>query len=74
MSVEQAILDAVRALPPDKQRELLNHANSLREEIRPLKPFRSIKGLWLGLGISLSAEEIDENQRELWKNLPRNDV
>jgi hypothetical protein len=71
MSVEQAILEAVRALPAEKQRELLRHANRLRQETRPASPFRSIKGLWSDLGISLSAEEIEENQREMWKNFPR---
>jgi hypothetical protein len=74
MSVEQAILEAVRALPADKQQEILSHATRLREEAAPKKPFKSIKGLWADLGISLSAEEIDENQREMWKNFPREDI
>ena len=56
MSVEQAILEAVRALPADK------------------KPFKSIKGLWADLGISLSAEEMEQNQREMWKSFPREDI
>jgi hypothetical protein len=73
MSVEQAIIEAVRALPPDKQRELLDHANSLRHEARAKKPFKSVKGLWSDLGISLSGEELDENQREMWKNFPQDD-
>jgi hypothetical protein len=74
MSVEQAILEAVRALPADKQQEILSHATRLREEAVPQKPFKSIKGLWADLGISLSAEEIEENQREMWKNFPREDI
>ena len=72
--VEQAILAAVRALPADKQQEILSHATRLRDEAAPKKPFKSIKGLWSDLGISLSAEEIEENQREIWKNFPREDV
>jgi hypothetical protein len=32
MSLEQAILEAVRALPVDKQQEILNHAARLRVE------------------------------------------
>ena len=32
MSVEQAILEAVRALPIIKQQEILSHATRLREE------------------------------------------
>ena len=46
----------------------------LRDEAAPRKPFKSIKGLWADLGISLSSEEIDANQREMWKNFPREDI
>jgi hypothetical protein len=74
MSIEQAILEAVRALPVDQQKEILLHVTRLREESSPKKPFKSVKGLWADLGISLSAEEIDENQREMWKNFPREDI
>jgi hypothetical protein len=33
--------------------------------------FKSVKGLWSDLGVSLSAEEIEEDQRETWMNFPR---
>jgi hypothetical protein len=29
------------------------------------------KGVWADLGVSLSAEDLIENQREMWKNLQR---
>jgi hypothetical protein len=74
MSVEEAILEAFRALPADKQQELLNHANRLRQATPPVKPLKSVRGLWSDLGINLSAEEIEENQREMWKNFPRSDI
>lgn len=74
MSLEQAILEAVRALPADKQQELLTHANRLRQEIRSKKPLKSVKGLWADLGITLSAEDIEKNQQEMWKNFPRDDI
>ena len=74
MSVEQAILEAIKALPTDKQQEILSHATRLRDEAIPRKPFKSVKGIWADLGISLSAEEIDENRREMSKNFPREDV
>jgi hypothetical protein len=32
MTLEQEILDAVRALPADKQRELMDHVSRLRDE------------------------------------------
>ena len=74
MSLEQAILEAVRALPADKQREILDHAARLRNESAKKKPFKSVEGLWADLGISLSAGEIDENRREMWRNFPREDI
>ena len=74
MSIEQEILEAVRDLPTDKQLEILSHVTRLREETSTKKPFKSIRGLWADLGISLSAEEIDENKREMWKNFPREDI
>ncbi len=55
MSIEQAILEAVHELPVDKQQEILDHATRLRTERAEHKPFKSIKGLWADLGISLSA-------------------
>ena len=74
MSLEQAILDAVRALPLDKQQEILSHADRLRDESAKKKPFKSVRGLWADLGISLSPIEIEENQQEMWKNFPRGDI
>lgn len=74
MSIEQAILEAVRTLPAEKQQEVLSHVTRLREEAAPKKPFKSVEGLWADLEISLSAEEIEENQREMWKNFPRDDI
>jgi hypothetical protein len=74
MSVEQAILEAVRALPAEKQREILSHATRLRDQAIKKQPCKSLKGLWADLGVSLSAREIEKNQRELWKNFPREDI
>jgi hypothetical protein len=74
MSIEQAILKEVQALPPEKQQEIYEHAKRLRAETAKKPPFKSIRGLWAHLGISLSAEEIDENQREMWRNFPRDDI
>ncbi len=74
MSVEQAILEAVRALPADKQREILSHATRLLDESAPKKPRKSVKGLWADLGVSLSADEIEANQREMWRNFPSDDI
>jgi hypothetical protein len=74
MSMEQAILEAVRSLPAEKQQEILHHATRLRQEAVGKKPLRSVRGLWSDLGVSLSAEELKENQSDMWKNFPREDI
>ena len=74
MSLEQAILEAVRALPRDKQYEILDLANRLRDPRSEKKPLRTIKGLWADLDIHLSAGDIDAVQDEMWANFPRNDL
>src|SRR6266699_3212326 len=71
INLEQSILEAIRSLPPEKQKELLEHSNRLRQDTAPRKPFKSIKGLWADLNITLTAEEIEENQRQMWRNFPR---
>ena len=76
MSLEKAILNVVRALPVEKQQEILSHATHLRDETQTAhkQPLRSVKGLWADLGISLSAEEIETNQHEMWKRFPRENI
>ena len=74
MTLEQSILNAVRALPPEKQAEVLKMAESLKQDVETKRPRKSGKGLWADLEISLSAEDIDEARKEMWGNFPRSDV
>ncbi|HTU46138.1 MAG TPA: hypothetical protein VMF91_13810 [Bryobacteraceae bacterium] len=71
MTLEQSIMKAVRSLPPDKQQELLDRARRLGAESHSTKPFKNVRGLWADLGVSVSAEDIDEVRREMWKGFPR---
>jgi hypothetical protein len=74
MTLEQAILDAVRTLSPDKQKVVLDHAKQLREQsAEPKRPRPNGRGLWAEFDIDLTAEHIDEARREMWKNFPRDD-
>ena len=59
---------------PDNQRKILAHAEELRVDSPVLKPRWSGKGLWADLNITLTAEELEENQREMWKTFPRDDI
>ena len=60
MTLEQSILDAVRALPPEKQAEVLRVAESMKADSQVKAPRKSGRGLWAGLGFSLSEEDIEE--------------
>ncbi len=74
MNLEHSILNAVRSLPPDQQREILEHVNRLRASTLLKRPRKSGRGLWADLHVSVAAEEIDQLRRELWKGFPRDDV
>ena len=74
MSVEEAILEAVHNLPLKQQEEMLEHGVRLRDERAELPPPMKLRGLLADLNINVSAEEIDENQRELWRGFSRDDI
>lgn len=74
MTIEEAILNKVRKLPPEKQRELLRLADGLSAPPQPKPPLRSPEGLWADLGVDISEDDIAEIRREMWKNFPRDDI
>jgi hypothetical protein len=75
MNLEDAILERVRNLPPEKQEEVLKFADSLSAPAAtPKPPLRSPKGLWADFDIDISEDDISELRREIWKNFPREDV
>jgi hypothetical protein len=73
MTIEEAIVEKVRALSPEKQKEVLRFADSLAETPARV-PLRSLKGLWADLDIDISEEDIAALRREMWKTFPREDI
>ena len=71
--LEQTVLTKLRALPVDKQQEVLDFVEFLAQKIGAQKPRRSLKGLWADLGIDITEEDIAEARREMWGNFPRED-
>ena len=72
MSREEALLEAIREVAPDKAREILDRAEQIegvRNGTRRPKP--NLHGVWADLDIDLSEEDIKEVRREMWKNFPR---
>ena len=71
MTIEEMVLEKLRGLPPEKQKEVLEFAESLKQTNGPPKPLRSLEGLWADLDIDITEEDISEARREMWGNFPR---
>ena len=74
MTTWELIAERAKELPADKQQELLDFAEFLRVRAPMKPPLRSSAGLWEGLGINITGEDIDEARREMWGNFPREDI
>ena len=72
--IEQTVLEKLRALPPEKQQEVLDFVEFLEHKSLPKQPRRSLMGLCSDLGIHISEEDIDEARKEMWGNFPREDI
>lgn len=74
----EAALSLIMELSPAEKQQLLEQvAVALRENkvAEQSKPQRSPwAGICADLGPAPSAEEIDEVQRDMWKNFPREDI
>jgi hypothetical protein len=71
MTIEEQLLEKLRDLPPEKQKEVLDFVDSLKEKNGTKKPLRSLLGLWADLDIHITEEDIAEARREMWGNFPR---
>ena len=74
MNLEQAVLDKLRALPLDKQQEVLDFAEFLQQKNLPKKPLKSVKGMWADLKVDITEEDIAQARKEMWGNFPREDI
>ena len=71
MTIEEMVLEKLRGLPPEKQKEVLEFVESLKPVETTTKPLRSLEGLWADLDIDITEEDIAEARREMWGNFPR---
>jgi hypothetical protein len=63
-------LEKVRALPPERQQEVLDFVGFLEHRGKPGRQRASAEGMWADLNISLTDEDIAEARREMWGNFP----
>ena len=71
MTLVEAVVEKLKQMPQEKQQEILNFAEFLQQKSTPQLPRRSLEGIWEGMNVSISKEEIDEARREAWANFPR---
>ena len=67
------MLQKLRALPPDKQQEVLDFVEFLEQKTLPQRPLHTPEGLWTDLGVHVTREDIAEARREMWGDFPRED-
>jgi hypothetical protein len=65
MSIEQSILEKLRTLRPEKQREVLDFIEFLQRRSLAKPLYRSLRGLWADLEVRISGEHIAEAQWEM---------
>lgn len=71
MTIEEIVLEKLRRLPPDKQKQVLEFVDSLRADGGRKKPLRSLEGLLEDLNVDITEEDIAAARREMWGNFPR---
>jgi hypothetical protein len=70
MGIEEELLEKLRDLPREQQREVLHFVDSLKTKNGPGE-LRSVRGLWKEFKIHISEEDIAQARGEMWGNFPR---
>jgi len=71
VTIEQMVLEKLRGLSLERQKEVLQFVESLRKDGATRKPLHSLEGLLEDLNVDVAAEDIAEARREMWGNFPR---
>ena len=73
MTIEQAIVEKLRVLPVEKQREVLDFVEFLQHKSAPKPPRcrHNPIGLCADLNVDITEADIAEARREMWGNFPR---
>lgn len=69
MLMEEVLLEKIKALPANRQQEMLDFAEFLAQ--KAARPRRSLYGALADLEFNLTEEDITEARREVWDNFPR---
>ncbi len=67
MTVKEAVIEKLEALPAHRQQELLEYANVLVQKEKPRGQRRSLQGIWADLNVNLTEEDLREARNEMWR-------
>ena len=70
MTVEELVLEKLRELPPQKQKEVLAFVSLLTEKAQN-GVRKSLHGLWAAMDVKVSEADISNARREMWGGFPR---
>ncbi|MEZ4711943.1 MAG: DUF2281 domain-containing protein [Caldilineaceae bacterium] len=75
MTIEQAVLQNLYTLPPEKKQEVLDFVEFLQAKQSTKReghrPRRNPIGLFAELQIQITEQDIAQARQELWGNFPR---
>ncbi len=67
MTVEDAVVEKLKALPKARQQEVLDFAEFLTEKEKPQAPRRSLQGSLSHLNINFTDADLREVRNEMWR-------
>lgn len=70
MTIEEQVLEKLRGLPPETQKEVLDFVSRLKDKGRKGSR-RSLAGLWADLHLSATEDDIAEARCDMWGDFPR---
>jgi hypothetical protein len=70
MTIEEQVIETLRELPPEGQKQVLEFVSRLKAEGRKT-PGRSLAGLWADLHLAITENDLTEVRREMWSDFPR---
>ena len=72
MTVADAVVEKLRALPKVRQQEVLDFAEFLTEKEKPKTARRSLRGILAGQNINFTEKDLRDARDEMWRGYTKN--
>jgi len=66
MTVAEQVVEKLKTLPPEEQREVLDFVEFLHQRREHCKGLIDPRGMWANQGNDISPEDLAEARREMW--------